>query len=364
MKIWGGLSLYLGKQFLKNVSIILFIIVSIIFLIDFIEILRKGSNKEQVTLLISLQMVLLRLPDLVQRLLPFIALFGGMLTFFRLSRTSELTVIRAAGVSVWQFLFPSLFIAFMFGVFILTVINPMAATMEAHYQQMEAKYLKKRTNLLMLSSENLWLRQVDEEGLSVIHARGILNQGVNLTDVIIFQYDNEEQFTGRIEADRARLQDGHWDLEGVLMTSPDQPGIVQKRLKLQTSLTVNRIQESFAAPQTLSFWDLPHFIKTLEDAGFSALSHRLYWHNLIASPVLLLAMVLVAATFSLRATRRGHTSLLVMAGITTGFVFYFFSDIIFALGMSGGLPVPLAAWTPAATITLFGLSMMFHLEDG
>ncbi len=364
MKIWGGLSLYLGKQFLKNVGIILAIIISIIFLIDFIEMLRRGSGKDNVTFLIILQMVLLRLPDLTQKLLPFIALFGGMLTFFRLSRTSELTVIRAAGVSVWQFLGPSLLIAFLSGVFVLTVVNPMAATMSAHFTQMEAKFFKKRTNLLMVSSKDLWLRQVDDEGLSVIHARGILNQGIDLTDVIIFQYDNQEQFTGRIEADRARLRKGYWDLDGVLMTSPDQPGIVQKQLKLQTSLTLNQIQESFASPKTLSFWELPEFIETLESAGFSALSHRLYWHSLFAGPVLLLAMVLVAATFSLRATRRGRTGLLVMAGITTGFVFYFFSDIILALGMSGGLPIQLAAWTPAISITLFGLSMMFHLEDG
>ncbi|MBL4907272.1 MAG: LPS export ABC transporter permease LptG [Sneathiella sp.] len=364
MKIWGGLSIYLGTQFLKNVGIILAVIISIIFLIDFIELLRRGSGKEGVTFLITLQMVLLRLPELTQTLLPFIALFGGMLTFFRLSRTSELTVIRAAGVSVWQFLLPSLLIAFLIGVFVLTVLNPIAATMKAHYEQMEARLFKKQTNLLMVSSKDLWLRQVDEKGLSVIHARGILNKGIDLTEVIIFQYDKKDQFTGRIEADRARLRKGYWELDGVLMTSPDQPGIVQKHLKLQTSLTVNQIQESFAAPNTLSFWDLPGFIDTLEEAGFSALRHRLYWHSLIAGPVLLLAMVLVAATFSLRATRSGHTSLLVMAGITTGFVFYFFSDIILALGMSGGLPVALAAWTPAITITLFGLSMMFHLEDG
>lgn len=364
MKIWGKLSYYLGMQFLRNVGIILAIIVSIIFLIDFIEMLRRSSGKDGVTFLITLQMVLLRLPNLTQKLLPFIALFGGMLTFFRLSRSNELTVIRAAGVSVWQFLSPALLIAFMTGVFVLTVLNPLAATMEAHYTQMEAKHFKKRTNLLMVSSKDLWLRQVDDNGLSVIHARGVLNQGIDLTEVIIFQYDQAEQFTGRIEADRARLRKGYWDLDDVLMTSPDQPGIVHKHLKLPTSLTVSQIQESFASPKTLSFWDLPDFIKNLEDAGFSALSHRLYWHNLIAGPVLLLAMVLVAATFSLRATRRGRTGLLVMAGITTGFVFYFFSDIILALGMSGGLPVPLAAWTPAISITLFGLSMMFHLEDG
>ncbi|MFT6557767.1 LPS export ABC transporter permease LptG [Sneathiella sp.] len=364
MKLWGTLSFYMGKQFLKNVGIILGVLVSIIFLADLIELLRRASGKDNITVFIVLQMVLLRLPDLTQKLLPFIALFGGMLTFFRLSRTNELTVIRATGVSVWQFLLPCLMISLFFGIFVLTVVNPVAATMESYSAQMDAKYFKKRTNLLMISSKDLWLRQVDDSGLSVIHARSAINQGVDLTDVIIFQYDKNEQFTGRIEAERARLRQGYWDLDNVLMTSPDLPGVVKDYMRLETSLTVNQIQESFASPKTLSFWDLPEFIDTLEEAGFSALSHRLYWHSLIAGPVLLLAMVLVAATFSLRATRRGHTGLLVMSGIATGFVFYFFTDIIQALGMSGNLPIPLAAWSPAITITLLGLAMMFHLEDG
>ncbi|WP_169568761.1 LPS export ABC transporter permease LptG [Sneathiella limimaris] len=364
MKLSSTLSIYLGKQFLKNVAIIFSIIISIVFIADFIEFLRQTSDKEDLSIFVPFQLALLRLPTLAQILFPFIALFGGMLTFFRLSRTNELTVIRSAGVSAWLFLMPSLAIAFFLGVFMLTVINPIAAAMQSYSAQLETKYFEQRSNLLVLTSNNLWLRQVDDNGLFVIHARGAINQGIELTDVIIFQYDRNENFTGRIEADTARLMEGYWDLKRVLMTSPEQPGTVLENLQLSTSLTAAQIQESFAPPKEISFWELPEFISTLEEAGFSALNHRIYWHSLIARPVLLLAMVLVAATFSLRATRRGKTGILVMAGITTGFVFYFFTDIILALGLAGNLPVLLAAWTPSIAITLLGLSMMFHLEDG
>lgn len=364
MKPWNTLSIYLGKQFLKNAGIVLGIVAAIIFLADFIEILRKSSGKDEVKLFFVVQITLLRLPTILLELLPFIALFGAMLTFFRMSRTSELTVIRSAGVSAWMFLMPSLLIALSIGIIVLTVVNPISSAMKAHSAQLEAKYFEKRSNLLVLTSNNLWLRQVDEDGLSVIHARGAINRGIELTGVIIFQYDLDEQFRTRIEADKAKLMNGYWDLQNVLITSPEQPGTVMDSLHLDTSLTAAQIQESFAPPKQISFWELPEFIQTLEEAGFSALTHRIYWHSLISKPVLLLAMVLVAATFSLRATRRGKTSLLVMAGITSGFVFYFFTDIILALGLAGNLPVILAAWTPAVAITLIGMSMMFHLEDG
>ncbi|MBE7637014.1 LPS export ABC transporter permease LptG [Sneathiella sp. P13V-1] len=364
MKIWGTLSIYLGKQFLKNIGIVLAILMAIIFLVDFIELLRRSTGKENITIWMLANLALLRLPNLILTLLPFVALFGSMLAFFRMSRTSELTVIRASGVSAWLFLMPALLLAFAIGVFTVGIINPIASAMSAKASQIEATQLQNRSSLLFLSSNNLWLRQTDRDGLSVIHARGAINQGIDLTDVIIFRYDLKEQFIGRIEAKRALLRSGYWELKDVLMTSPEQAAVIREEMTLKTDLTIAQIQESFSPPATLSFWELPKFIRTLEEAGFSALNHRIYWHSLIASPVLLMAMVLVAATFSLRTTRRGGGSILIMAGITSGFVFYFFTDIIRALGMSGNLPVLLAAWIPAVAIIFLGVAMMFHLEDG
>ena len=102
----------------------------------------------------------------------------------------------------------------------------------------------------------------------------------------------------------------------------------------------------------------------LARAGFTAVRHRLYWHTLLASPFLMCAMVLIAATFTLRHTRQGGGTAVIGAGVLTGFVLYFFSDIVFALGLSDSIPVTLAAWTPSGVATLLGLATLLHLEDG
>ena len=127
---------------------------------------------------------------------------------------------------------------------------------------------------------------------------------------------------------------------------------------------MGQIQDSFASPDTMSFWALPGFIKTLEDAGFSALRHRLHWHSLLSGPLLLFAMVLLAASFSLKLTRSGGTGLLMAGGVASGFVLYFLTDVSLALGISGGIPVVLAAWAPAVASTLLGFALLLHLEDG
>lgn len=364
MRLSGTLSYYLGRQFLGGIGLIFCCMLSLVFLFDIIELLRRSAGREAAGFIIVFQMALLNLPTLAQKLLPFAALFGGLMVYSRLTKSNELIVARAAGVSVWQFLAPGIVIAMLLGVFQVTVFNPLAAVLISKYEQLEARYLEGRQSLLAVSSTGLWLRQADEFGQSVIHAQRVSSAGTELQKVIIFLYRGADEFVGRIDAETATLKDGYWELKDALTTRPDQAAVRQDTATLQTSLTLEQIQDSFASPETLSFWSLPSFILTLEAAGFSAVRHRLYWHSTLATPLLLCSMVLLAATFSLRLTRRRYTGLLIAVGVMTGFLLYFVSDVVFALGLAGKLPVVLAAWTPTGVSALFGLALLFHLEDG
>jgi lipopolysaccharide export system permease protein len=198
----------------------------------------------------------------------------------------------------------------------------------------------------------------------VIHALRVSREGLQLEDVIIFLFEGRDRFIGRLDARQATLGNGVWHLADAWLTGPGQPAQRFATYDLETTLTPAQIQDSFASPETLSFWSLPHFIGVLEAAGFSGLRHRLHWQGLLASPLLLCAMVLLAATASLRLTRRGGVMLLVGFGVAAGFLLYVTVDLSQALGLAGSVPVLLAAWAPAAAATLLGLAMLFHLEDG
>ena len=364
MRVAATLSIYLGRRFLVSIAVVLFVLLCVVLLFELVELMRRASGKDDATLGLLVQMAFLKLPLTAQKVLPFAALFGGMYAFARLTGSHELVVARAAGVSVWQFLMPALVIAIAVGTFSATVFNPLASAMLARYEQMETKFLRGRPSLLALSPSGLWLRQADSGGQSVIHAAGVSQEGMELTDVIVFTFEDGDRFAGRIDARSARLGEGHWELSDALLTGPDRPAEFKQTARIGTTLTASQIQESFAAPETLSFWALPRFIEMLQAAGFSAVRHRLHWNSVAAGPVLLGAMVLIAATFALRVSRRGRTSFLIAGGVLAGFTLYFLSDVVYALGLSGAIPVVLAAWAPAGVTTLLGMAMLFHLEDG
>jgi lipopolysaccharide export system permease protein len=364
MRLSLTLSAYIGRQFAVRFGAVLMALTALVYLLDTIETLRRASTRQEVTLPIVLQLSLLKLPQLVQEMIPFVVLFTTMLTFWRLSRSHELTVVRAAGISVWQFLLPALAIALLIGAFRLAVLNPVGAVLYASYEQTESKLLRGRTSLLSVAQSGFWLRQTDGRSNAVIHALRVSSQEMELYDVVVFNYEGTDRFVSRIDAASARLEPGVWVLKDARISVPDRVTQFEPTYRLATDMTLDRIQESFASPETISFWELPAFIRVLENAGFSAVRHRLYWHRLLAGPLLLFAMVLLAATFSLRPPRRGGTLALVVAGIAAGFLLYFVSNLVAALGQNASIPVALAAWTPAGVSTLVAVTLLLHLEDG
>jgi lipopolysaccharide export system permease protein len=267
-------------------------------------------------------------------------------------------------VSVWQFLLPVVSVAVLIGLLSVAVVNPVASALLGRFEQIEARFSGRQESTLALSRSGLWLRQADQDGQSVIHAARASPDSMTLHRVIVFRFGVNDTFLSRIDASRAELGNGVWRITDAALS---KPGLRTRRvgaMELKTELTPAKILESFAAPETISFWSLPGFIALLENAGFSAQRHKLQWNRLLATPLLLAAMILLAATFSLRPQRQGHVVLVIVLGMLAGFLLYFLSNFVFALGLSGKIPVILAGWAPAGVSGMLGLAMLLHLEDG
>jgi lipopolysaccharide export system permease protein len=359
------LSTYIARQFLTWCGVVFGAMLSIVFLLDYLELIRRAGNHPEATLAQLLEMAALKLPYMAQEVMPFAVLFGTMLAFWRLTRSNELVVARAAGVSVWQFLLPAVLAALAIGILAVTVFNPIASATQASFQNMENRVLHNSANQSALSRSGLWLRQADANGTqSMIHAERSGEGDLVLEDVTFLFLKNNNAFIGRVDARQARLETGAWIiLDGVQWRQTGQSDPFTT-MRVPTNLTPSKIRESLAAPETMSFWELPGYIELLKISGFPTQRHRLYFNALLARPLLLCAMVLIAATFSLRMQRRGGATLMIMGGVSTGFMLFFLSDIVFALGLSSTIPVVLAAWTPAGVSLLLGTTLLLHLEDG
>jgi lipopolysaccharide export system permease protein len=363
LRLSPTLSGYIARQYLFWFGTFYFAIVAIIFLATIVDLLDRLATKD-VSLAVTVKMALLKLPYLSHEVMPFTILFAAMATFWRLTRSHELVVARAAGVSVWQFLLPVLGSSVLIAMLAVSALNPLAAALLSRYERLEASYIRNQESMLAVSESGLWLRQADDAGQSVIHAERVKPGSIALQQVTVFRYAESDRFVDRIDAREAQLQTGRWLLFDAWLSHPGEVSQFHEELELPTDLTVDKIQESFAPPETIAFWNLPRFIELMQAAGFSATPHRLQFNRLLALPMLFAAMVLLAATFSLRPQRRGRVGVVILAGMLTGFLLYFLSNFVFAIGLSGTIPVVLAAWTPAGVSLMLGVAMLLHLEDG
>jgi lipopolysaccharide export system permease protein len=254
--------------------------------------------------------------------------------------------------------------ALALGVVVVTGFNPVASVTQRRYERLDNRVLRNGGEELALTHSGIWLRQSDDHGQpSVIHAASVAS-GVTLEGVMILFFDQHDRLTSRIDAKEAKLEDAHWRVTQGTRWDPSKGQEPFTTISVPTSMTADKMEQSFAPPETMSFWDLPGFVTLLEQSGFPTQRHWLEYNALLARPFLLAAMVLIAAAFSLRMHRRGGTALMIGAGIGSGFLLYLLSTVVFALGLSTAIPVSIAAWTPPGASWLVGTSLLLYLEDG
>lgn len=364
------LAFYISRLFLLSVTAMLAALTGLVSLFDFLELLRRSATRPDATFGLVVEMALLRLPWAVLEILPFAILLGGIWAFWRLARSSELVVARAAGLSAWQFLLGPIICAFAIGIFGDLGVSPVSAMLFAKANTLEETFLDAGGGPMALNGGQLWLRQGDETkekgGIAIIHATGVMMRKNVLTTgpLTVFRIGSNEKMIDRIEAQNAKLYPGSWQLAEARVLIPGQVPTAPRPMALPTDLNVNRIQQSFAAPDALSFWQLPGFIRVLEKSGFSTVAHRLRFQALLALPLLCATMSLVAAGFSMQTSRRGGIARMIGGGVASGFALFMLSQVAQQFGQSGALPVVLAAWAPAAAGLMLALSLLLHLEDG
>jgi len=358
---------YVLGRTLAGVGVALAVISSVILLVQFVDLSRTMGVRADVTAGDLFGLTLLKTPAVIEILLPFVFLFGGIGAYVGLNRRSELVAMRAAGVSAWRFIMPAAGAAFVAGVLAVLAVNPISAALNARFEADRAKIM---SNYLGDIPKDIWLRQGDERTQMVIHAksRDTVQGEVRLRGVSLFVYQKNKagqpQFTRRLEAAEAVLRPGFWQLKDVREATAGESSVSSDSLSIRSSLDSEAAVERFASPTSITFWRLPAAIKLTEDSGFSASGYRLRFQQLLATPVMFAAMAILAAAFSLRLVRLGGLAGLAGAGVALGFVVFFFNQFSGALGRADIIPLFAAAWAPAAVALLSGLTLLCYTEDG
>lgn len=358
------LQVYFFARSLRMMFLFALGVVSIAYLIDFTELSRRTGNLPNFSVTTALMLSALRMPYILQIALPFVVMFATMTTLMLLNRKYELVVARSAGISAWQFLAPVIGAAFSVGLLAVLVINPIAAHGYSYAESVEGEW-RSRPSKSPFASERPWLRQAQEDGGSMlIGATRATRENTTLYEAVFLDIDPQGAVRRRIDAASARLGEGEWLLNDVTISRASAAAEKLATMTIPTALNPAVIQEALIRPEMIPFFSLGKQIDTARSFGVSANPFRMQYHAMIAMPLLLVAMTLIAATVSLRFVRFGQSGGMILAGIGAGFVLYVVTAMAKSFGSAGVIPPVLAAWLPVAVATLFGVAYLLHREDG
>lgn len=355
---------YIARKFLLAILGTFFVCALLIFMIDMIELLRMSGKYGAVPLPTLVHIALLRLPTYTEFLFTFTMLVGAIAALMHLSRKSELTIMRASGMSVWRFLWPGLVVALLLGTFSVMAYNPLAAASRSKAELMHATAFGREANLLSMGPTGAWLRQNGADGPSIINAGAVADRGRTLQAVSVILFDEKGLFKERIDAQSAKLRDGYWELQKAFVARVGEPSQEYATYLLSTYLTRDRVSEALGSAYATSFWDLPDLIQDAEKAALSSTAFRVQYELLLARPLLCLAMVLLAATVSLKSFRSGGIQTMVVTGLIGGFGYFLLAEVSRQLGLAGLAPTWAAVWLPLLLTMFVSLTVLMHQEDG
>lgn len=356
------LFVYFFKRYLATFVQFFIGICVISFLVDFTELSRFKSTLPGYTLATGLLVSALHVPLIAQLAIPFLVLFAAIVTLMALNRRYELVVARSAGLSAWQFLLPLCCGSMLIGMVAMTVLNPLGAHALSWSQELEASFSPDEQSNYAVRVP--WLRQRDNDGATVIGAKNASEQGRRLGGVVFIRIDDDGNIVERIDAQVALLRDGKWLVGKATVSKPGEKPEQVAKLEIKTNLRPEFLEEKLARPETIPFFDLPEKMRTAWSFGLSANGFGMQFHSLVALPVLLVAMTLIAATVSMRFARMGQSLTMILGGVLAGFLLYVVTVLVKAFGTAGVVPPVVAAWIPVVVSMFFGVTFLLYREDG
>ena len=360
-------SRYLIKNFILAFVAALCALQSLILLFDAIDLLRHAASRNYVTFLDIFKLALLKLPQLMPVILPFAILIAALVTFYRLSKTQELVIARAAGLSVWNIIMPIIAVTIFIGIGNMTLFNPFSAIMYRKYQTESEQTFRRPVSAFSWSDKGLWIREKQGPSTFVIHADTVRQNGqaLFLQDVSVLKMNETEDLEKQVEMSYGVLADNRLALASGFSYTDEKGKQVQDSFQMPIDFSIKDILSTFNEPEEISFWHMPRFIQRLEMAGFSSTRHKMHYYALYATIFYFVAMVLIAAIFGLSINQRqGGALYKTTMAFFFSFVLFFLSKLTNALGVSGALPLFLAAFAPSLIVMGVGIAVLLKQEDG
>jgi len=305
-----------------------------------------------------------KIPLIVVQVAPMAVLMGTFMALGTLSRSNELTAMRACGVSLWRISAPLLLSALLIACSVQVAnefLVPLSVRKINHILYTEVKGKPKLT----VKRDRLWFR----EGSAIVNVRLALPEKNTLRGVTIFRTGDDFRLHSRIDAPKAVYRDGTWTFENVTIRhfADGAGGVNAVEQYAHKAIELAKTPDDFRAVEykneELGFRDLRKLALKLRDEGYDATRYRVDMQGRLATPFASVIMAFLGIPFALQKKRGASLAMGVALSVAIGIAYHIIQAMLMAFGYSAVIPPVVAAWSPNLIFGLFGIWLLLMVRE-
>jgi lipopolysaccharide export system permease protein len=353
------LTRYLGREIYASIALVLF---ALLMLFAFMDVIKELSSlgQGQYHLGYVLLFVLLSMPGHIYELFPVAVLVGTILALVQMASSSELTIYRSSGTSLWQMIvalfkiaLPIVLLSFVCGEYV-------APPSERIAQQTRLKAQNVQVSLREFSS-GVWVK----DDLSFVNVKNVMPD-TSLLDINIYRFDETYHLQAITNAKRATfIEEGRWQLDDVMETRFSKGSANFSTLPKQewrSALSPEIFSVLLVAPKQMSAWSLYQYSEHLRDNREKSGLYEIAMWERLAYPFVLMVMMVLALPFASYQRRTGGVGAMVFLGIVLGLVYHFLGRLFASLGALNDWQPFFSATAMTGLFLLLGMTMLWWTE--
>ena len=348
---------YIINEYIKSLFVVIAVMFSIIILINLLDEFNFFKSKKDLKFIFFIIFTILKVPNVLINLFPFIVLFGGIVFYLKIYNHNEVISLRVMGYSNIQIILIPALTSFVIGYMIIFLIVPFSSSMLKYYEELRSEYNETK-NLVFVNETGIWILDKNEKEKNIIRIEKINKDFSTVSQITIYNYDISNNFIKRIDADEGVIKDKNWQLNKVYIITTNKKSNNENYLNnysYTSNININELKNVYKNTETTSLIDINKEMLILEDKGYSTIDLRIRYQKLISFPIYLLAMSILSGLMIINLGKTSNYLKYGTYGVIISIIIYFLNDLSITIAKSGIISVDFSVWIPIFLIILINL---------
>jgi lipopolysaccharide export system permease protein len=348
---------YIINEYIKSLFVVIAVMLSIILLINLLDEFNFFKSKKDLKFIFFIIFTILKIPNLLINLFPFIVLFGGIVFYLKIYNHNEVISLRVMGYSNIQIILIPALTSFIIGYIIVFLIVPFSSSMLRYYESLRSEYNETK-NLVFVNETGIWILDKNEKDKNIIRIEKISKDFSVINQITIYNYDSSNNFIKRIDATEGFIKDKNWQLNKVYIISTNKKNNNENYLNnynYTSNVNISELKNVYKNTDTTSLLDINKEMAILEDKGYSTIDLRIRYQKLISFPIYLLAMSILSGLMIINLGKTSNYLKYGSYGVIISVIIYFLNDLSITIAKSGIISVDFSVWIPIFLIILINL---------